>query len=159
MRLRVAVMGLALCVGCSSSAQGGGSSGSDEGASLGAGSQFASMLCANIAACDITVADCQAVYEAVVLSPTCQTTFLQASCGDLSSTTTPPDLLPCLPACTITDVDSCNGNGTLTACANDQQITLTCPGACAVKGLTFTGTCSSTYMGAVAANGEQCWCQ
>jgi hypothetical protein len=141
-----------LTFGCSSSSGGSGGNGS--------GSTFAAQLCMKEMACGTTPpTNCTAVFSAVVLSSSCQSQILNASCADLTAATVPASLSACLPACSNM-TDTCSSDGTITTCTGSYQLVLSCSGVCSANSKTYSGTCGSSYMGQMSTNGsDQCWCQ
>jgi hypothetical protein len=162
MRRLLAVATCLLVAACSSSSGGGGGAGS--------GNDFASQICAKLSSCSFPVSNCQAAFAAVVLSSSCQSTLLNASCSDLGASPPPASLLACIPNCTGTMTctgssasvtnSTCNGDGTVTECTNGSQFTYSCDGVCAAEGKTYVGTCALTYNGQSSPSGcPSCWCQ
>lgn len=137
--------------GCSSSTNG--SNGS------GAGAQFAAQACTKFAGCNVSVANCNAVFAAIVLSQSCESTLLNASCADLGASPVPAALAACFPACSGM-TSKCNPDETITVCSGTNQYEYTCSGICASTSTTFTGTCGTSYNGQASSNGQpKCWCQ
>ena len=107
--------------------------------------------------CGQTVTNCDAVFAGLVLSASCQSKFLAASCSDLTTTPPPADLEACFPSCS--GGDTCNSNGTITGCSNGLEFVFTCGAICSAESATYSGTCSASYMGQTAQDGESCWCK
>lgn len=133
-----------VAAGCSSSSGGGGG--------------FAQQFCSKASGCGQNVPNCEADVSAIVLSSSCQSTLLGASCADLTATPLPASLAACFPPCSTT-VDTCNGDGTITVCTGGNKYTYECGGVCSAQSKTYTGTCAATYMGQSAPNGQGCWCK
>ncbi len=130
------------------------------------GGSFASQICSKLSGCNIEPSNCQAAYSAIVLSSSCQSTMLGASCSDLTASTPPPSLATCFPPCSGTMTcgtnvtsNTCNGDGTLTECNAGTQFTYTCTGVCAAESKSFSGTCSLTYDEETSPTAcPECWC-
>lgn len=162
MRRAALVAAALVAVACSSS----NTATSGSGSTSGAGSQFASQICAKIATCTTAPSDCEAAFAAVVFSVSCQDELIAASCTDLLANPVPQSLTNCIPTCTASgscgnaSSASCNGDGTITECINGDQFVYSCQGVCAAESKTYVGTCASTYQGTASPTGcDTCWCQ
>jgi hypothetical protein len=143
------------------------SGGSSSDTASAGGSGFASQICSKIATCSTAPANCEAAFAALVLSSSCQQTFLSASCADLIAATVPPSLQGCIPTCSGTmscgtgvTSTACNGNGTVTECINGSQYVYSCDGVCAAETKAYSGTCDLTYQGQTSPTScPACWCK
>jgi hypothetical protein len=127
--------------------------------SSGGGGSFAQQFCSKLSSCNVSVMNCEASASAIVLSSSCQSTVLSASCTDLTTSPVPASLASCFPPCTNTGAQTCNGDGTITVCNSGNAYKYECTGVCSTESKSYTGTCSATYMGQTAPNGQTCWCQ
>jgi hypothetical protein len=141
----------------------------NSGSSDGGNSGWVSQICSKLAGCNVEPTNCQAAYAAIVLSSSCQSTMLAASCSDLTASTPPPSLAFCFPTCDVGPT-SCGGNVTANACSSDggtlsecnggTQFVYTCAGVCAAESKTYSGTCGTTYDEQTSSTGcEECWCE
>ena len=142
----------AALVACSSSTSGSGGGGSE------AGPAFANQFCSKYTTCNMTLpANCSGSFAAIVTSSTCKSDLLGMSCADMASTTFPPWWDSCFPPCTGTS-RTCNPDSTITGCSGGYELTDSCGGVCAANGLTYTGTCGTSYNGSTSVE-PQCWCK
>lgn len=103
--------------------------------------------------------DCVSTFFPLRVSSACRNAIPAASCSDLTSTTSSLSTL-CFPSCAKGTAPVCNGDGTITTCADTGNThRKDCRDACTALGFTaWTGSCGTTYAGEVAAQ-PQCWCR
>ena len=112
---------------------------------------------------------CAETYGVFRVTSQCANDLKTASCDDLQSATSKVHG-ECFPSCSTPHSYACNGNGTITECDPDPnltaadggegpsiQSTLDCASVCATEGLKFSGTCGAKY-GDDEADHALCWC-
>ena len=128
----------------------GGNSG-NSGDDLFDGGNFTPLACEKFSNCGSPIPNCQQELAALVLSSSCQQTFIDVPCTGPE----PADLLACFPSCSGSN-QTCNGDQ-ITVCENGIQLTFDCVGVCEAGGGTYLGACSLSYMGQTATE-QGCWC-
>lgn len=130
-----------------------GSAGSTAASPDGVGTAFGTSLCQRFSDCALSTCDASEIAP-IILSKDCQSSLLSVACADLQAT-----VQGCLPPCSPAGTATCNTNGTLTECTTSGfNQTVSCAGVCAVKGMTYSGTCGLTF-NKMTSHVAACWCQ
>jgi hypothetical protein len=122
------------------------------------GGSWASQFCAKVSSCGESLAMCQATFDAVVVSSSCQQMLADISCADLTGPTTPAWVTACFPVCAASSPPACTGNATLTECDQGMTLVLDCSEVCTAEALSYTGTCGTSFGSQTSAT-VKCWCR
>lgn len=117
-------------------------------------------VCDHLASCtNQAFAKCTGTCNLFMLSATCSDAIRAASCEDSAK---PPPALVAACATPTCDGDSatCNADGTIDLCVVGVNTRRYCAGACQDSGLSYTGTCGTSYHGRSSTTGlAVCWCE
>ncbi len=122
------------------------------------GGSWASQFCAKASACGGSIAMCQAVFDAIVVSSSCQQMLADISCADLAASTPPAWFTACFPTCAASSPPACTGNTTLTECEQGMTLVLDCSEVCTAEALSYSGTCGTSFGSQTSAT-VKCWCR
>jgi hypothetical protein len=123
------------------------------------GNQFCSRLVTECQDTSVTVADCQTVFQALLVTQACASGLPNASCADLENDQS-AITLECFPKCSTPGVITCNGDGTVTKCTDQgAKSVVDCARLCqAVAKAQWSGVCGKTYQTQTSDN-DKCWCE